>query len=47
VYFPRPALTTDNAAMIAAAAFPRFAKREFAAMTLSPAPQLPITDVTR
>ncbi|MBV9504674.1 MAG: tRNA (adenosine(37)-N6)-threonylcarbamoyltransferase complex transferase subunit TsaD [Acidobacteriia bacterium] len=30
VYFPSPALSTDNAAMIAAAAFPKFARREFA-----------------
>ena len=42
VYFPRPSLTTDNAAMIAVAAFPRFAAREFAAMDLSPVPQLPL-----
>jgi N6-L-threonylcarbamoyladenine synthase len=42
VYFPRPSLTTDNAAMIAAAAFPRFVRREFAAMNLSPLPQLPL-----
>ncbi len=40
VYFPRPALTTDNAAMIAAAAFPHFKKGEFAKMDLAPAPQL-------
>jgi len=46
VYFPRPSLTTDNAAMIAAAAFPRFARRDFAAMNLSPLPQLPLTDAT-
>lgn len=30
VYFPRPGLSTDNAAMIAAAAFPKLARREFA-----------------
>jgi N6-L-threonylcarbamoyladenine synthase len=34
VYFPAPALSTDNAVMIAAAAFPKFAKREFAAWDL-------------
>ena len=34
VYFPTPALSTDNAAMIAAAAFPKFARREFARMDL-------------
>jgi N6-L-threonylcarbamoyladenine synthase len=30
VYFPSPALSTDNAAMIAAAAFPKFQRGEFA-----------------
>lgn len=30
VHFPSPALSTDNAAMIAAAAFPRLARRDFA-----------------
>lgn len=30
VYFPAPGLSTDNAAMIAAAAFPKFERREFA-----------------
>ena len=30
VHFPSPALSTDNAAMIAAAAFPKLARREFA-----------------
>jgi N6-L-threonylcarbamoyladenine synthase len=29
VYFPTPALSTDNAAMIAAAAFPKLWRREF------------------
>jgi N6-L-threonylcarbamoyladenine synthase len=29
VYFPSPALSTDNAAMIAAAAFPKLERREF------------------
>jgi N6-L-threonylcarbamoyladenine synthase len=29
VYFPTPGLSTDNAAMIAAAAFPKLARREF------------------
>jgi N6-L-threonylcarbamoyladenine synthase len=32
VFFPARALTTDNAAMIAAAAFPKFLRGEFAAM---------------
>ena len=30
VYFPAPGLSTDNAAMIAAAAFPKFERGEFA-----------------
>lgn len=34
VYFPSPGLSTDNAAMIAAAAFPRFTRGEFADTTL-------------
>ena len=32
VYFPTPGLSTDNAAMIAAAAFPKFHRREFAGL---------------
>jgi N6-L-threonylcarbamoyladenine synthase len=32
VYFPSPGLSTDNAAMIAAAAFPKLARNEFAAL---------------
>ena len=32
VFFPSRALSTDNAAMIAAAAFPKFLRREFAGM---------------
>lgn len=34
VYFPTPALSTDNAAMIAAAAFPKFERGEFAGFDL-------------
>jgi N6-L-threonylcarbamoyladenine synthase len=34
VFFPEPGLSTDNAAMIAAAAFPKFARREFADFSL-------------
>jgi len=34
VFFPSPALSTDNAAMIAAAAFPKFARGEFAGFDL-------------
>ena len=34
VFFPTPGLATDNAAMIAAAAFPKFARGEFADLTM-------------
>jgi N6-L-threonylcarbamoyladenine synthase len=34
VYFPRPSLSTDNAAMIAAAAFPKLRERRFADYSL-------------
>ena len=34
VFFPTPQLSTDNAAMIAAAAFPRLARGEFSDLTL-------------
>ncbi|MBZ5576586.1 MAG: tRNA (adenosine(37)-N6)-threonylcarbamoyltransferase complex transferase subunit TsaD [Acidobacteriia bacterium] len=35
VYFPSPGLSTDNAAMIAAAAFPKLRRREFAALDIA------------
>jgi len=35
VYFPSPGLATDNAAMIAAAAFPKFQRGEFSDYTLA------------
>ena len=35
VFFPSRALSTDNAAMIAASAFPKFVRREFVAMDFS------------
>jgi N6-L-threonylcarbamoyladenine synthase len=35
VHFPDPHLSTDNAAMIAAAAFPKFERGEFADFTLA------------
>jgi N6-L-threonylcarbamoyladenine synthase len=35
VYFPSRPLSTDNAAMIAAAAYPKFLARDFAAMDFS------------
>ena len=34
VHFPTPALSTDNAAMIAAAAFPKLERREFAGLDI-------------
>jgi N6-L-threonylcarbamoyladenine synthase len=34
VFFPTPALSTDNAAMIAAAAFPKYRRGEFAPLSL-------------
>ena len=40
IAFPSPALSTDNAAMIAAAAWPRFVAGEFAAAELSADPSL-------
>lgn len=40
VAFPTPALSTDNAAMIAAAAWPRFAAGEFAGSSLNATPQM-------
>jgi N6-L-threonylcarbamoyladenine synthase len=42
VFFPEPGLSTDNAAMIAAAAFPKFARGEFAGMTLRAQSNLPL-----
>jgi N6-L-threonylcarbamoyladenine synthase len=35
VYFPTPGLSTDNAAMIAAAAFPKLVRREFAGLDVA------------
>jgi N6-L-threonylcarbamoyladenine synthase len=34
VFFPSPKLATDNAAMIAAAAFPKFERKQFAGLDL-------------
>ena len=42
VYFPSRALSTDNAAMIAAAAYPRFLAGEAAEVTLNAEPNLPL-----
>jgi N6-L-threonylcarbamoyladenine synthase len=43
VYFPTTGLATDNAAMIGAAAFPKYERREFAPPTLRPIPGLSLT----
>ena len=40
IAFPTVALSTDNAAMIAAAAWPKFLAQDFATDTLEPTPQL-------
>jgi N6-L-threonylcarbamoyladenine synthase len=42
-YFPTPSLSTDNAAMIAAAAFPKFARSEFAGWDLRAKANLSLT----
>ena len=42
VYFPSRALSTDNAAMIAAAAFPRFQHKHFADVTLNATASMPL-----
>jgi len=43
VYFPSRPLSTDNAAMIAAAAYPKFLAKDFAAMDFSAEPGLVLT----
>jgi N6-L-threonylcarbamoyladenine synthase len=43
VFFPSRALSTDNAAMIAAAAYPRFRAAQFASTSLEPNPSLALT----
>lgn len=40
IAFPAISLSTDNAAMIAAAAWPKFVHKQFAGSTLEPVPQL-------
>ena len=42
VYFPSRELSTDNAAMIAAAAYPRFQHRQFADLTLNATASMPL-----
>lgn len=46
VHFPSPALSTDNAVMIAAAAFPKFRRGDFAPLTATAEPNLALA-VTR
>jgi N6-L-threonylcarbamoyladenine synthase len=43
VHFPSPGLSTDNAVMIAAAAFPRFQRREFTSLNESAHANLPLS----
>ena len=43
VHFPSPALSTDNAVMIAAAAFPKFHRGEFAGLDEPPHANLPLS----
>jgi N6-L-threonylcarbamoyladenine synthase len=47
VYFPRLALSTDNAAMIAAAAYPKYLAREFAALEITADPSLALDSPAR
>ena len=42
VFFPSPELSTDNAAMIAAAAYPRFVERRFADLRLNATASMPL-----
>jgi N6-L-threonylcarbamoyladenine synthase len=42
VHFPTPELSTDNAAMIAAAAFPKLARREFTDLSVAASASLPL-----
>ncbi len=45
VHFPSPALSTDNAVMIAAAAFPKLHRGEFASLDQPPYANLPLAGV--
>jgi N6-L-threonylcarbamoyladenine synthase len=42
VHFPSPGLSTDNAAMIAAAAFPKLERRDFAGLDIAAQANLPL-----
>ena len=44
VYFPSKALSTDNAAMIAAAAFPKLKRGEFAELSAAAAANLSLAE---
>jgi len=44
VYFPTPGLATDNAAMIAAAAFPKYRRGEFAGFDVKARANLPLAE---
>jgi N6-L-threonylcarbamoyladenine synthase len=44
VHFPTPALSTDNAAMIAAAAFPKLERGELADFSLAARANLALAD---
>jgi N6-L-threonylcarbamoyladenine synthase len=44
IHFPGPALSTDNAAMIAAAAWPKFQRGEFADLSLAASANLPLAN---
>jgi N6-L-threonylcarbamoyladenine synthase len=44
VFFPTAALSTDNAVMIAAAAFVKFRRGEFAPFSAAAYPNLPLGD---
>jgi N6-L-threonylcarbamoyladenine synthase len=42
VHFPSPGLSTDNAAMIAAAAFPKHSRQQFAKFDVAASANLPL-----
>jgi tRNA N6-adenosine threonylcarbamoyltransferase len=46
-YFPRMSLSTDNAAMIAAAAYPKFLARDFAGYDVSADPSLRLDSIAK
>ena len=46
VHFPSPGLSTDNAVMIAAAAFPKYRRGEFADLSAAAEPNLTLANLT-